>query len=178
LTNGTINLTNATVSWTASGATSYNTRVRVAGTSWAGHNTTSSTSYTFNNLSANTNYEYQIRGICSGEYAGWSATQTFTTGASMIPILFEEVSAKAGFMVYPNPTRDQITIEFSTETLQTTKVKVLDMTGRVVKTVEAVPQAGEHQYTLSLSELSAGMYTVQVYTDDKLSYVTKVQKQD
>lgn len=80
--------------------------------------------------------------------------------------------------VYPNPTHDLITVEYSTDRLQTTKVKVLDMTGRVVKTVEALPQAGEHQYTLSLSELSAGMYTVQVYTDDKLSYVTKVQKQD
>jgi hypothetical protein len=111
-------------------------------------------------------------------YAAWSTAGTFTTGASMLPILFEEESAKAGFVVYPNPTRDQLTIEFSTETLQATKVKVMDMTGRVVKTVEAVPQAGEHQYTISLSELSAGMYTVQVYTDDKLTHVSKVQKQD
>ena len=178
LTNGTINPTNAGVSWTATSATSYNVRVRVAGTSWGGHNTTTFTSYTFNYLTANTNYEYQVRGKCSGVYAAWSTAGTFTTGASMLPILFEEESAKAGFVVYPNPTRDQLTIEFSTETLQATKVKVMDMTGRVVKTVEAVPQAGEHQYTLSLSELSAGMYTVQVYTDDKLTHVSKVQKQD
>jgi hypothetical protein len=178
LTNGTINPTNAGVSWTATSATSYNVRVRVAGTSWGGHNTTTFTSYTFNYLTANTNYEYQVRGKCSGVYAAWSTAGTFTTGASMLPILFEEESAKAGFVVYPNPTRDQLTIEFSTETLQATKVKVMDMTGRVVKTVEAVPQAGEHQYTISLSELSAGMYTVQVYTDDKLTHVSKVQKQD
>ena len=178
LTNGTITSTTAGVSWTPSSATSYNVRVRVAGAAWGGHNTTTSTSYTFNYLTANNNYEYQVRGICSGVYAEWSAVGTFTTGAAMMPILFEEESLKAGFTVYPNPTRDQITIEFSTETLQATKVKVVDMTGRVVKTVEAVPQAGEHKYTLSLSELSAGMYTVQVYTDGKLTHVSKVQKQD
>jgi hypothetical protein len=170
--------TGVTLNWTSTGATSYSTRVRVAGTSWGGNSGSTTNSKVITGLTPNTNYEYQIIGICGSIASPWSAIGTFTTGASMMPILFEEETAKAGFMVYPNPTRDQITIEFSTETLQATKVKVLDMTGRVVKTVEAVPQAGEHQYTLSLSELSAGMYTVQVYTDDKLSYVSKVQKQD
>jgi hypothetical protein len=174
--------TTMNVTWpSVAGAGWYEFRYRIVGApSWTTGGTLggAATSKGLIGLQASTNYEFEGRTFCAnGQPSAWGSV-SFTTGASMMPILFEEETAKAGFMVYPNPTRDQITIEFSTETLQATKVKVLDMTGRVVKTVEAVPQAGEHQYTLSLSELSAGMYTVQVYTDDKLSYVTKVQKQD
>ena len=80
--------------------------------------------------------------------------------------------------IYPNPTRSQITLEFATDRMVTTKVKVMDMTGRLVKTIDAAPQSGDQQMNISLAEFSAGMYTVQVYTDGQLTHIAKVQKQD
>ncbi|QLH45999.1 MAG: T9SS type A sorting domain-containing protein [Bacteroidota bacterium] len=52
------------------------------------------------------------------------------------------------------------------------------MSGRLVKQLQSQHEAGAQSMTLNLSELSAGLYTVQVFTNDQLAHTSKVTKQD
>jgi hypothetical protein len=78
--------------------------------------------------------------------------------------------------MYPNPTQDVLNIDLYTSKVQNTTVKVLDMSGRVVKQIQARSEAGMSTLSISLGELASGVYTVQVYENDKLSHVGKVKK--
>lgn len=78
--------------------------------------------------------------------------------------------------LYPNPTQDVLNIDLYTTKAQNTIVKVMDMSGRLVKEIQAHSEAGMNTYSLSLAELASGLYTVQVYDNEQLSHVSKVKK--
>ena len=67
------------VSWSSTGALSYNIRYKaVASSTWVTTSTTS-TSRGLMGLSAATNYEYQVQSVCSGGSSSYSASGTFRT---------------------------------------------------------------------------------------------------
>ncbi len=80
--------------------------------------------------------------------------------------------------LYPNPTRDIVTIDMTAATEEALLVKVIDMTGRVVKVINTKTQKGQQLIPVSLSEYSSGIYTIQVMQGAQLLHVGKVQKQD
>ncbi|KXK44443.1 MAG: Delta-60 repeat-containing protein, partial [Bacteroidetes bacterium OLB11] len=80
--------------------------------------------------------------------------------------------------IYPNPTTDVLNVDLYAPTAQNTSVKVLDMSGRVVKQIDAKSQAGANHIQLSLGDIASGVYTVQVYSNNKLSFTSKVRKND
>jgi hypothetical protein len=176
LANGLINPTNATINWTPNGATSYNVRIRLDGNSWGGHNSTTGSTYTFNYLTAGNDYQYQVRPICSGFFGEWSAIGTLSTGVSMKSI--QEDNLINSILVYPNPTHSNISVTFTATSTQQTTLKVLDMTGRIVKMIQATTQEGTNILDVNLNELAAGMYTLHLFENNKLTHISKIQKQD
>ena len=80
--------------------------------------------------------------------------------------------------IYPNPTSDVLNIDLYTNTALNTTVKVLDMSGRVIKQIQLKSIAGINNITISLGEFTTGLYTVQVYENNKLMQTTKVRKND
>ena len=80
--------------------------------------------------------------------------------------------------MYPNPTTDVLNIDLFATEASTTSVRISDMSGRTVKSVLLKSVAGMNNVTISLSELANGLYTVQIVTNDKLSFVQKVRKND
>jgi len=78
--------------------------------------------------------------------------------------------------IYPNPTRDVLNIDLYSARVENTVVKVLDMSGRVVKQIQARTEAGLNKLSISLGELAAGIYTVQVFENEHLSMTSKVKK--
>ncbi len=80
--------------------------------------------------------------------------------------------------IYPNPTQDVLNIDLYTTKVQNTTVKVLDMSGRIVKQVQARSEAGMNKLSLSLGDIASGVYTVQVFENDQLTHVSKVKKND
>ena len=80
--------------------------------------------------------------------------------------------------MYPNPTTDVLNIDLFATEASTTSVRISDMSGRTVKSVLLKSVAGMNNVTISLSELANGLYTVQIFTNDKLSFVQKVRKND
>jgi PKD repeat protein len=92
---------NATISWNASaGATSYNLKYRIVGTStWSSPISVSASSYSFTNLSLGTPYECQIEAICPQGNSGYGASFFFVTGGTPVSsdVFMLQFSNAAGF---------------------------------------------------------------------------------
>jgi len=69
------------------------------------------------------------------------------------------VNDELTFKVYPNPTSHQISI-FSGE-LTINEIKILDSTGKLIKTIK------QSTNTINVSDLSQGIYFVQILSDKK-----------
>jgi hypothetical protein len=80
--------------------------------------------------------------------------------------------------IYPNPTKDVLNIDLYTSKVQNTTVKVLDMSGRIIKQIQARSEAGMNQLSISLGDIASGIYTVQIFENDQLTQVSKVKKND
>jgi len=78
--------------------------------------------------------------------------------------------------IYPNPTQDVLNIDLYTSKVQNTTVKVLDMSGRIVKQIQARSEVGMNKLSISLGEVAGGIYTVQVFENDQLTHVDRVNK--
>ena len=172
----------ATVSWTNStGATKYQVSVRVAGSnsSYMNYMGTSNPRH-MGGLTPNTQYEAFLRGYCAATHQFTTATSliTFSTGAmSKAPAFVEYPEGVAhDVKLYPNPTSNELNIEFLSDNQSTTSIKVMDMSGRVVKQTQSVSFEGLNTINVSLSELTAGMYTIQVVNNDKLVHIGRITK--
>jgi hypothetical protein len=131
-------------------------------------------------LTANRNYMWQIRAICNPSpftTGSWSTPDYFTTLASK-PGDVDEVTTENHAIVYPNPVRDVLNIEVSNSENQLTIVRLFDISGRLIKELQAQHEAGQNVMKLDLSEFANGMYTVMVYGNDKLILSNKVDKRD
>ena len=80
LSNHAITATSSTIKWSpANGATAYQVEMRVKNAATWGGSSTSDTSYTFNNLSPSTTYEYRIRTLCNNPALASTSSSTFTS---------------------------------------------------------------------------------------------------
>lgn len=73
------------------------------------------------------------------------------------------------FAIYPNPVKDVLNIDLKT---QKGNVKIFDLSGKVVKTAE-VNKSG----AIDVSKLSAGMYIVEITTNDHSKVTKKIIKE-
>jgi hypothetical protein len=78
--------------------------------------------------------------------------------------------------IHPNPTQDVLYIDMYTLTVQNTTVKVINMNGNVVKELQIQSKAGNSTLSININELVTGLYTLQVYGNNKLTHVYKVSK--
>ena len=80
--------------------------------------------------------------------------------------LAEEI--KTNFNLYPNPSSNQISIDFNLDKKENVTLKVVDISGRTVflKTIEN--QLGKVIYDIDLSFLENGTYYVSVITEKSL----------
>jgi len=80
------------------------------------------------------------------------------------------VIGDASFKMYPNPTNNNTTIEFSTEQSQNVRVEVYNTLGEKVYSVnEDINGSGEHTILINSQGLKSGMYLVQFITDQTTS---------
>jgi hypothetical protein len=62
--------------------------------------------------------------------------------------------------VYPNPTDDHVIVEFTGSNEEVYKIRLIDVTGRVILSENYKSVIGESQYQMNLSELARGVYVV------------------
>jgi hypothetical protein len=108
---------------------------------------------------------------------------SLTCGPFIAPISTDEngTPSKMGLVseatsIYPNPTNNQVFIEFFSKERANSTVKVFDMTGRLVKQIQAKTVEGFNKMEINLSECTAGIYSVQLLQADSLRKIERIRK--
>ena len=78
--------------------------------------------------------------------------------------------------IYPNPASTNLNIDLTTSQIAQTEIKLLDMSGRVVKSVLVQTQKGLNHIAIELDDLASGVYGIQVVENNKLTHVSKISK--
>ena len=78
--------------------------------------------------------------------------------------------------VYPNPAKDILNIDLSTDKVTQTEIKLSDMSGRVIKSIIAQTVKGMNHVTLNIADVAVGVYGVQIFENNKLTHNTKIRK--
>jgi hypothetical protein len=79
-------------------------------------------------------------------------------------------------MIYPNPTMNQINIQFSNMDFKQRKLKVLDIQGKLLIKRDLTSKDKSSIVPIDVSKLSQGSYLIQVETDSQESEVYKFVK--
>ncbi len=157
----------AKLNWSAvSGATSYDARVRSAGsTNWSNFNT-ANTNITISGLSNNTTYEWEVRANCSSGASTYAGTCDFTAGNANSGACGNNKlnGSYGGVKLFPNPVNDYLNVELQLSTASTIQVKMLDMNGKVLQTQEIAGDISTIQ--MNVSDLSVGMYFLSIETKE------------
>lgn len=96
-------------------------------------------------------------------------TNTFNT--EFVTTLNNLYFDSGNFILYPNPATDLVQISSSINSGDIESIVIFDVLGKVVKKVEAV---NSNQTNISVSELSSGVYMVEVITENNLKQVKKL----
>ncbi|WP_118974491.1 T9SS type A sorting domain-containing protein [Taibaiella koreensis] len=84
--------------------------------------------------------------------------------------------AKEALKVYPNPVMDNLNFDFNLDNAANAVVRITDIAGRTVKTQDlGKVRAGEHKFSINVSNLNTGMYMVEVSADGK-RFVSKFNR--
>jgi hypothetical protein len=83
-------------------------------------------------------------------------------------------SGEVSFAVYPNPTRDQVNVEFVSDALRAYSIAMFDVTGRMVMTTKGNAFQGGNRVSLDSSHLIDGMYLLRLSVGEKTSTVRLV----
>ena len=181
-----ISNTASKLNWNAvSGAGYYNVRWKAVAASVWTSGTSILTNKAITGLTAGTQYEFQVQAICGSTPGSYSTSTLWTTTTSTPPVVIGNVIGKvinteevlnSSVNIYPNPTTDILNIDLSVMVSETTTIRLLDMSGRVVKEVKMKSEKGVNTYAISLNELTNGIYALQVFENETLTHVSKIQK--
>ena len=125
---------------------------------WTTYVINPNTHYTFSGLSRNTAYDWQIRTNCNAAQTStspWSAIQQFST-----PLRLEGETDRSltDFNAYPNPASDHLTVDFSSETIESYSIRMMDMLGQVMISTENTALVGNNQCQMNLQGIARGIY--------------------
>lgn len=181
------------ISWTAvSGAAWYSFQYKESSSAtWLNGGTigASATSKTYTGLLAGTSYDFQVRTHCSnGSASAWSTIGTYTTVGGPATLMtngskadnqLEKAIATVSneTTVYPNPASDKVNIEiFMDAASDNTTIKLMDMSGRIVRELTTSTASGVNTLTLDIQDLTNGMYTLMIYQNGVFMTAQKVKK--
>jgi hypothetical protein len=132
-----------------------------------------------NGLVPGTAYEWQIRAICNPSpfsTGSWSPLSDFTTGSQKQSIEEESSFLQNLVSLYPNPASGLLHVDIVAVESQEILIRIMDMSGRVVQTVQSHLDAGSHTISLNIDALSEGLYQVHVSANEKQVFSTKFSK--
>ena len=94
---------------------------------------------------------------------------TVTTGSSLSSI--EENKNINSVKLYPNPAQDIATIDFETTNATNLTIRIIDIKGAIIQTLDKNTFSGNNKIQLNTSDLEEGMYLIQLQGSS--SIVTK-----
>jgi len=135
-----------------------------------GGNKTTFTSAILPGLASSKTYYFHVRSLCSPTpLSDW---QTVSFGTQNTTGVGTVAASKVSLYAFPNPVKNEVTIELGGMYNGSAQVEITDMTGKLVKT--AAMEDG--RVTIQTSGWAPGLYFVK-YTDKENTAVTKISKQ-
>lgn len=174
----------AKLNWHAMpGAIKYRVRYRPSGGSWTTVPVDGSrTNRWIAGLASSTTYEWQAKTVCefgtSTSGTVWSPVKMFTTLPPLAPsvrLKGEDVSMTAEYEIYPNPTTENITLNYQGFNNENVIIRLNDISGRVLREFKLNNATQQNQFEIELNDLSSGIYFVDIF-DGNDKYVEKVIK--
>jgi hypothetical protein len=78
--------------------------------------------------------------------------------------------------LYPNPVNSELNVDINTPKETNAIVRILDATGRTVRTVEMLLQVGSNSSKVDMHDLSDGIYLISVTNSKGLNYTQVIRK--
>ncbi len=78
------------------------------------------------------------------------------------PLVVQELSAVARFVLFPNPASQRVQLHFTTQKQVDLSINLYNSLGQAVLTQQLGPVEGDFYSTLSLDKLNAGIYTIEL----------------
>jgi hypothetical protein len=164
LLNNTVTANAAVISWSpVSGASNYTLQIKL--TNYPNYftlGTVSGTKVMLSGLQPSTTYYWRVKANCSD----YSYPLQINTPASITPQptgLMPVLSVHAlQLSVYPNPTADRLTVNYTGEITPGTRFMVTDVTGKIV----SEQQLASEEQSLDVSQFPAGMYILVLMEGD------------
>jgi hypothetical protein len=173
-----ISASTAKLNWTSTGASFYSIRYKKVSTSSWITVTTQNLFKMLAGLQSNSNYEFQVKSTCGSSNSSFSASSYFsTTNLKPLQPTYEDVNSEDTWLVYPNPTHKSISIEHTSQENKLLSFSLLDMSGRILKTISAEINIGHNQLSMELSDVSNGVYMIEVYDENNLLKVIRIVKE-
>jgi hypothetical protein len=183
LTVSNITNTNVTLSWNpAVGAAYYGIRYKKTSSSVWTMGTSTPTMKLLTGLTPGAQYEFQVQSYCGAPTPGPYTASIVWTQATKIPptaggkIVGTEEELISNVNIYPNPTSNLLNIDLMVTESSNTIIKVLDMSGRLIKQTQVKSEKGLNPITMDLSELASGIYALQILENEKVTHISKVEK--
>ncbi|MGP8216645.1 MAG: T9SS type A sorting domain-containing protein [Bacteroidia bacterium] len=92
------------------------------------------------------------------------------------PLGVNQLPVQAGIKVYPDPAKNQINVDLTNVSGSLQKIALYDMSGRMLSSVAYKDGVRNNIETIDISGFSAGMYMIEVTTDNGKFY-QKINKE-
>lgn len=121
------------------------------------------------NITPNTQYSWRVKTTCGTQYSNYSTKKYFTTHGPIasvayspaartteMPVTIQEVNKE--LVIFPNPVKDKLRINFSSEVENQGDITLMDLTGRVLLSMPVSVIEGENSFEINTSSLPSGIY--------------------
>jgi Secretion system C-terminal sorting domain len=88
----------------------------------------------------------------------------------------EDEGLNERFTIYPNPATEGINVYISLNNAENTIINVLDISGKVIKTVNVGTVDGEKTVSISLEDISSGVYFIELVNSSNMKVKKFVKK--
>lgn len=100
--------------------------------------------------------------------AKWNGGNYTDTCGHIVAGVDEHTHNAANLIIYPNPSSNQITIEFNSDKTHSSSLAITSILGQTVKTIPTDFSPGKNKIEIDISQLSKGLYFVQLQNSSEL----------
>ena len=103
--------------------------------------------------------------VVASNICGTSSGRSITTNISNCRVS-DDASSTTAVIAYPNPVKDLLNVNFTSDVQQSYAVRIVDMTGRVVYNESRTSSEGENHVELNVSGFASGIYMLNFQMGD------------
>lgn len=166
------------LNWESTSANSYKIRYKLSSESNWTELTSNTNTLAIENLQECSEYEAQIKSVCSEEESEYSASLVFTTDCLVnTNDLNKEVTH---LKIYPNPFSDKVRVDFSfTDRKDEVEIQLVNQFGQSIQSQQLTNISKETQRVIfNGDKLPAGVYFIKIQTSDGKYLARKMMKMD